>query len=216
VNYFSHFDQSLDRKFQMFRRYLNFGSRHASFDQRNRLMAKGLPKPHCWILDVGANIGQAANMLAGLGHYVVGVEKFAKEQQVACRNSEEGTAFMHASVTPDMIRSSPSWDAILLLSVLHRIYAFEGEAYMRAILNACGEKTSHLFIEGSTRHKRYMDGGHAAPAFADFDVDDAVRWHNELFRDELGVGWRIWPVTVLKHSKNEPHRLLFQAVKQSG
>ena len=197
----------------MFRRYLNFGSRHASFHGRNELIADGLPRAHCWILDVGTNIGQTANMLAGRGHYVVGVEKFAKEHQIACRNSVEGAAFMRASVTPELIRSSPTWDAILLLSVLHRSYAFEGEASMRTILNACGERKSHLFIEGSTRHKRYMDGGHPAPAFTDFDVEDATRWHHELFRDELGKGWTISPVKVLKHSKNEPYRLLFHATR---
>lgn len=195
----------------MFRRYLNFGSRHASFDERNRLIAASLPKPHGWLLDVGTNIGQTANMLAGLGNFVIGIEKFLKEHQVACRNSAEGVAFMRAAVTPEMVQSGPCWDAILLLSVLHRIYAFEGETFMRAILKACGQKTSHLFIEGSTRHKRYMDGGRMAPPFADLDVKDAVRWHQELFCDELGKGWHISPVIVLKHSKNEPHRLFFHA-----
>ena len=199
-----------------FRRYLDFGSRHASFAARNECIAQGISKPHSWILDIGSNLGETSNFLASQGHFVVGVEKFEKEHQISCARAADGTAFMRTSVTPDFIGSTVHWDAILLLSVLHRIYAFEGEEFMRSVLRACGEKTNHLFIEGSTRCARYTDQGNPPPPFTDFDTADAERWHQSLFLSELGGGWQIPVAKVLAHSKSEPHRLFFHAAKKTG
>lgn len=198
-------------KLPVFRRYLNFGSRHSSFNERNQLIAAGLSKGHSWILDVGSNIGQTSNFLASQGHFVVGVEKFEKEHKVSCARAVDGTAFMRTSVTPDFITSTIQWDAILLLSVLHRIYAFEGEEFMRSVLRACGKKTNHLFVEGSTRCARYTDQGNPPPPFADFDTSDAERWHLAVLQKELGGEWQIPATKVLAHSKSEPHRLFFHA-----
>lgn len=180
------------------------------------MIAAELSKPQSWILDIGSNIGQTSNFLASKGHFVVGVEKFEKEHRISCARSADGTAFMRTSVTPEFIRTTLQWDAILLLSVLHRIYAFEGEEFMRSVLRACGEKTNHLFIEGSTRCARYTDQGSPPPPFADFDTADAERWHQALFRAELGDGWQVSPAKVLAHSKSEPYRLFFHAVRKSG
>lgn len=199
-----------------FRTHLDFGSRHKSFLRRNTLIADGLPKSGCWILDVGSNVGETSNFLADRGHFVLGIEKFSKEHSLACKRSHEGVAFMRTSVTPEFIQSTPKWDAVLLLSVLHRIYAFEGEQLMRGVLHAAGSRTDHIFVEGSTRHKRYMDGGHPAPSFKDQDVNDSERWHRALFEAELGPGWNIPAATVLDHSKNEPHRLYFHLSRNSS
>lgn len=203
-------------KLPKFRRHLNFGSRHSSFNERNQLIASGIGKEHAWILDIGSNLGETSNFLASKGHFVVGAEKFEKEHKIACAKSAPGTAFMRTSVTPEFVRSTPHWDAILLLSVLHRIYAFEGEQFMRSVLKACGEKTGRLFIEGSTRRARYTDQGNPAPPFTDFDTADAERWHQEVFRSELGEQWQVSAAQVLAHSKSEPHRLFFHAEKQAG
>lgn len=203
-------------KLPKFRRHLNFGSRHSSFEERNRLIASAIRKPQSWILDIGSNLGETSSFLASQGHFVVGAEKFEKEHKIACARSAPGTAFMRTSVTPEFVESTLHWDAILLLSVLHRIYAFEGEAFMRSVLRACGEKTDHLFIEGSTRRARYTDQGHPAPSFTDFDIDDAERWHQDVLRSELGDRWQVSPARVLAHSKSEPHRLFFHAEKTAG
>ncbi len=198
-----------------FRTHLDFGSRHKSFLRRNSLIAEQLPKPSSWVLDVGSNVGETSNFLADKGHFVLGLEKFSKEHSIACKKSHEGVAFMRTSVTPEFVQSMPKFDAVLLLSVLHRIYSFEGERVMRGVLHAVGGRTDHLFVEGSTRHKRYTDGGHPAPSFKDMDVEDATRWHLQLFRDELGLAWSVPEPVVLDHSKNEPHRLYFY-VSRSG
>lgn len=203
-------------KFLNFRRYLDFGSRHSSFDERNQLIASGICKQRSWILDIGSNLGETSNFLASKGHFVVGAEKFEKEHKIACARSASGTAYMRTSVTPEFVQSTVHWDAILLLSVLHRIYAFEGESFMRSVLRACGEKTDHLFIEGSTRRARYTDRGNSAPSFTDFDTADAERWHQEVLRSELGDRWQVSPARVLAHSKSEPHRLFFHAEKTAG
>jgi SAM-dependent methyltransferase len=196
--------------------HLDFRSRHSSFDERNNLIASLLTKRPSWILDIGSNVGDTSNDLADRGHYVVGIEKFAPERQIAAQNAAAGAAFLRASVTPEFIRLMPQWDCILLLSVLHRIYAFEGERYMLDVLQECGKKTDRLFIEGSCRHERYTDQGKPPPDFVSLDVDSASEYHAKIFHRALGDAWDIAPAVRLKCSKKEPFRLLFHAVRVSS
>jgi hypothetical protein len=191
------------------REAFDFKSRHASFDERNRLILDNLAKPGSWILDVGANLGAVSDAMARAGHIAIGIEKFARSTQLAARQCAPGTAFLCASVTPDLIRSSVGWDAILLLSVLHRLYAFEGPEMMSGVLAACGERSARLMIEGSTRHARYTDSGQPAPDFADLDVAAADQWHRALFSKTLGKAWTIQVAQPLACSAKEPFRLFY-------
>lgn len=194
---------------------LNFQSKHASFEQRNQLIADRLPHTGSWILDVGSNTGFTTQFLGNLGHYALGVEKMEKEYATACGIAGQTSAFMHIGVSPAFFANSPDWSAILLLSVLHRIYAFDGEACMRDVLRQCGLKTETLFVEGSTRHARYRDQGQPSPPFADQDVDAATAWHERLFDEVLGDDWSVQSTHVLAHTKKEPHRILFHLTKKS-
>lgn len=194
----------------------DFKSRHASFDLRNTLILENLPKPQAWVLDIGSNLGAVSNELAAHGNYCVGIEKFAKPAKTAATQGRAHTAFMCADVTPGLITSGPRWDAILLLSVLHRIYAYEGEAAMRAVLLACAAKTDCLIIEGSTRHARYNDSGQTNPGFADLDVAAAALWHKTLFREVLPAAWVIADAIPLKCSAKEPYRLFFSLKRKTA
>lgn len=192
------------------RKALVFAKRHRSFAQRNAMILNALPKPGSWVLDVGANTGETSNYLAEHAHVVIGLEKMAPERRRALEGSRGLAGFLCADVTGDFIASGVDWDAILLLSVLHRIYAFAGEDQMKSVLAACGQRTKHLFIEGSTRHRRYNDQGQASPGFEDLNVDAARQWHQALFAEVLGPDWKIETETPLECSASEPFRLFYQ------
>ncbi len=187
----------------------SFGSKHSSFDQRNNLIANGLPKAGSWVLDVGSNMGETSNYLSDMGHIVLGLELMEKERQVASKNASKQSAFLQVGVSPEFIKGGLHWDAMLLLSVLHRVWSFEGEDFMRSVLTECGQKSDHIFIEGSTRHQRYVDNGQPAPGFPDLDVDASDQWHKELFMSTLGSEWSVSPVEKLACSSAEPFRLFY-------
>ena len=195
---------------------LRFHNKHASFEQRNTLIAENLPHENAWVLDVGSNTGFTTKFLGELGHFAIGVEKMDAEYNAARKIAGETSAFMRVGVSPAFFANSPQWSAILLLSVLHRIYAFEGEELMRSVLGECGKKTDDLFVEGSTRHARYKDQGQPAPGFVEHDVDSASAWHETLFADVLGKEWSIQSKHVLEHTKKEPHRILYHLSKKNS
>jgi SAM-dependent methyltransferase len=194
---------------------LRFHNKHASFEERNQLIADRLPHQRSWVLDVGSNTGYTSQFLGELGHFVLGVEKMEDEYNAARKIAGETSAFMRVGVSPEFFRNSPQWSAILLLSVLHRIYAFEGQDCMREVLAECGKKTDMLFVEGSTRHARYKDQGQPAPDFTEHDVEAAAVWHEAIFADVLGPAWSVESKHVLKHTKKEPHRILFHLSKKN-
>lgn len=188
---------------------LDFGERHKSIVQRNSMIAEGMPRPNSWVLDVGSNTGATGNYLSERGHIVVGVEKMENEYRESLRRAHHQAAFICHGVTPDFILNAPDWHSILLLSVLHRLYAFEGEAFMRDVLLACSKKTDNLFIEGSTRHARYVDQKEIAPAFEDLDIPSANAWHQDLFKSVLGPEWNVPDGKPLACSEAEPFRLFY-------
>ncbi|MEM1233887.1 MAG: hypothetical protein AAGH70_07145 [Pseudomonadota bacterium] len=174
------------------------------------MILNALPRESSWVLDVGSNTGETSTYLAEHAHVAIGLEKMAPERRIALERSHGLAGFLCADVTGDFIANGVDWDAILLLSVLHRIYAFEGEAQMKAVLSACGKKTKRLFIEGSTRHRRYNDQGQPSPDFEDLNVDAARDWHRALFSEILGEEWSIEKDVPLECSKSEPYRLFYQ------
>lgn len=192
---------------------LFFAKRHRGMSTRNSMILDALPKKNSWILDVGSNTGETSNFLADNSHVVIGLEKMEAEHRIALASAHDRAGFLRADVTADFITNGVDWDAILLLSVLHRIYAFEGAQQMRSVLSACAEKTRVLFIEGSTRHARYMDQGRDAPEFEDLNVESAREWHRALFDQVLGSEWSIDSETVLECSEAEPFRILYRLSK---
>lgn len=191
------------------KRFLDFASRHSNFSKRNDLVLKSLPPSPAWILDVGSNLGDTSNFLAKRGYYVLGVESGKEEWLRAKQKCEAGAAFMNVSVSAEFLDSGRDWDAILLLSVLHRIYAFEGADTMKGVLTACSHRTQNIVIEGSTRHARYTDKGQGAPNFCDLNVQSAKEWHETIFESTLNKSWRVVSSERLTCSAAEPERLFF-------
>jgi len=193
---------------------LDFSTEHRSFLLRNKMIRDALPERRCWILDVGSNTGETTRFLAASGHMVIGVEKFQEEYSEAVRKPQLGAGFLLAEVGSGFFEQAPSWDAILLLSVLHRIYASEGESVMRKVLEDCGKVAQNIFLEGSIRHSRYMDLGHEAPGFEDLQEASSFAWHKQLVDDCLGEDWKIIDYKSLPCTENEPVRLYFHLRKE--
>jgi len=188
---------------------LDFAAMHASFQERNNFIAERLGTPPKWVLDIGSNQGDTCNALAKHGHFALGVEMFSEEWRQASVNAHPHAAFLNVSASPKFIESAPRWDAVLLLSVLHRVYAFSGKEEMLQLLIACGKKSEQLFVEGSTRHARYTDLGEQPPNFTDLDVESADNWHRKIFLESLGAEWEIAHTAFLRCSESEPYRILY-------
>jgi hypothetical protein len=139
----------------------------------------------------------------------LGVEVGEGEVKIAAQNAAKNSAFMHAKISPAIVDQMPQWDAILILSVAHRIYAHEGERQMFDVISACAGKTRNIFFEGSTRHGRYVDMGAPAPGFKDLNVDSCDEWHQKLFKDALGENWIVADKRILTQSKLEPMRITY-------
>ena len=191
------------------RKPLDFAAAHTGFQQRNDFILERLGAPPKWVLDIGSNQGDTCNALGDRGHFALGVEMFREEWRHACANAHPHAAFLNVSASPEFIDSTPRWDAVLLLSVLHRVYAFSGKDEMLSLLSACGKKTDLIFVEGSTRHARYTDRGERPPKFADLDVESADDWHREVFLEALGSAWDIAHTAFLPCSEIEPNRILY-------
>lgn len=192
---------------------LQYSLRHKSHNKRNQWILERLPPSPAWVLDIGSNTGETANLVASAGHYVLGCEMLKAETQRASQNASSGAAFMNTQIDPSFLAQMPNWETILLLSVLHRVYAHKGPQAMRETLRLCGEKTGVIFVEGATRHARYTDKDQLAPEFVDLDVDDCDRWHREVIRGALGESWSISDLVVLEQSELEPFRITYKLVK---
>lgn len=192
---------------------LDFGSRHSSFHKRNDLVLRSLPLAPAWVLDIGSNLGDTSTFLANHGYYALGVESSHEEWSQSNKNSVAGAAFMKAEVSPMFIESGKEWDAICLLSVLHRVYAFQGLNVMIKLLTACSNRTKNIILEGSTRHARYTDKGQDEPNFIDLNVASAEEWHRYIFNTALDDCWNIVKIEYLKCSKKEPYRIFFHVQK---
>lgn len=195
---------------------MRFAGRHSSFVKRNTMITDSLPKSVSWVLDVGSNTGETTDFLSEKGHVVLGLEKMEPEYKEAMSSANFQSAFIRVGVSPEFIRSSVNWDAILLLSVLHRLYAFEGEEFMKSVLFECGQKTDNLFVEGSTRHARYIDKGSKAPGFEDLDTVAAAAWHENMFKEVLGPDWIVPKAISLENSEREPIRLFYHLRRNVG
>jgi len=192
-----------------------FASGHQSHKERNSIILDFLPDKKSWILDIGSNTGETANFLAENSHVAIGLEKMEAEYRTSLRHANRSAGFLCTDVTGDFILSGPRWDAILLLSVLHRIYAFGGDEAMKAVLFASGQKADVLFVEGATRHARYTSNGCEAPDFEDLNLEAASQWHHKIFNDVLGPAWVVDLEKSLRCSDKEPYRILYRLSRKS-
>jgi SAM-dependent methyltransferase len=178
-------------------------------DYRWNLIRPHLPGAPSWLLDVGSNDGDTCRRAAALGHHALGLEISPQFVMRANRRAHPNVAFMTTSVSPDTLSSMPQFDAVFLLSVVHRIWAFEGRKHAEGCVRAAFRKTGLLFFEGVVRHVRYTDKGQPAPEFPDEDLSRGREWHLDWLKVLAPSGWRIDHIGDVHPLNGNAPRLLF-------
>lgn len=189
---------------------LEFQESHLGIEDRWLIISRHLPDQKSWILDVGSNLGDTAGRVAERGHIVIGVEAERHLVERAIKLVPPNVALMTGRVDPDFFRTMPRFDVVLLLSVLHRIWAVNGRRFAEECLTACIEKSDRVLIEGAVRHQRYTQYGEEAPGFESNNLDAAVAWHVQWLGG-LAMSSSL-TVNYLGHvaaSAREPRRPLF-------
>lgn len=189
---------------------IQFQEKHKGIEKRWQILSPYLPNKSSWLLDVGSNLGDTCNRASALGHYVVGLEPDEVIFRRALENKNKQTAFFQMGVDPELIKTMPNFDAIFLLSVIHRIWAINGQDVAEKCLQALIEKTDLIFIEGSMRHQRYEEFGNVPPSFESNNLDECIVWHKEWLKKLIpNDTWEIIELGYVPHTIKEPHRPLF-------
>lgn len=196
-----------------------FQDKYRGHEQRWRLIEPYLPPPGSWVLDVGANLGRTIQQLSASGRYAVGIEvdedthlRWLTEAAPNCL----GGSIMRAGLSPEDWTRIPRFDAVLLFSVLHRIYALQGPDVCTATLKGIGRRSDLIFIEAATRIDRFLGYkgmiGHVnSPTLPDFEDnrwESSTEWHMNYFLDTL-PSHRPQFLGVVNHTEAEPFRPLF-------
>ena len=192
---------------------LFYSKKHLQHAERNNFIAERI-QLKSWVLDIGSNTGETSNLIASRGSFCLGLEVMKGESQLAQQNAYPGAAFMLTKIDENIIREMPKWDVILMLSVAHRIYAFDGEQKMISVIRGCSEKANNIFFEASTRHARYTDQGQPAPSFEDLNVEECDEWHRTIFQTACGSDWEIVEKKVFNQSQKEPFRITYHLRKK--
>jgi SAM-dependent methyltransferase len=186
-----------------------------------------MPEQGTWVLDVGANLGHTTELLSRLGWYVVGLEVSTEVygrmlNEVAPTLS--GGAVIRAQLGDTDWERVPRFDAVLLFSVLHRVWALQGEPACAAVLSGLGARSDLLFVESATRLARFMPPERPTrvarvlqrlgapvepvPTFMDNDWQSSAQWHLEYFREVL-PSHHAELLGRCNHTKKEPYRPVF-------
>jgi SAM-dependent methyltransferase len=188
-----------------------FQEKHFGIEQRWSIISAHLPRHKSWILDVGSNLGDTARRAAEIGHIVVGVEVERHLVERAVRKIPDNVALMVGRADPPFFESMPPFGAVLLLSVIHRIWAVGGRSFAEECMRSCMQKTNLIIMEGAVRHRRYIDHGKDPPDFESNNLDAGIAWHLQWLRTlaDSSRSWRIESVGHVPHSTKEPYRPLF-------
>ena len=192
------------------KRKLEFQESYLGIEERWSIISRHLPVGKSWILDVGSNLGDTARRAAALGHVVVGVEAERHLVERAIKIVPPNVALMTGRVDPEFFRSMPHFDVVLLLSILHRLWAVHGRRYAEECLTASLEKTDRVLIEGAVRHQRYTQYGKEAPEFESNDLDAGIAWHLQWLKALApSPDWTVKSIGSVSASEREPYRPLF-------
>jgi len=121
-------------------------------EERWRTIEKVLGEQSCRsLVDLGCSEGyyvlQAAR--SGLG-FCVGVD-FDLRRMLTCQsqvvlNDIPNAAFLLSEVTPELVETLPSFDAVVFLSVLHHIMYQQGVEHCRKLMSSLAAKTGKVMI----------------------------------------------------------------------
>ncbi len=120
-------------------------------EERYRAFSAYLPKDQALsVIDVGCNQGYFLFRMAPYASIGIGIEKAYNEvmyaRALAGTRRINNLVFMSYSVTPDNIRSFPSMDVVIFLSVFHHWVRDFGENEAKVMLKELAQKSRKYFI----------------------------------------------------------------------
>ena len=199
----------------------SFQDKYLGHDQRWQLIESHLPPQGSWIMDVGANLGRTVAQIAGSGRYAIGLEV---DERVHLRwLSESAPGLDHGGIIRTDLSGEewsriPRFDAVLLFSVLHRIWALQGEEACRNALQGIGSRCDLILVESATRRGRFLakarmlESGEAdetsLPEFTDNDWESSAQWHLDYFARVL-PSHHAELLGRVDHTVKEPFRPVF-------
>jgi O-antigen chain-terminating methyltransferase len=103
------------------------------------------------VLDLGCAEGYYVQRVAReFGCFVLGVDadvrRLTVAQNVNLLNRNEPAGFMYAHITPEFLGKLPTFDTVILLSVLHHVMYEHGVDYARDFLRRIRERTAKSLI----------------------------------------------------------------------
>ncbi|WP_280565383.1 hypothetical protein, partial [Chromohalobacter sp. 48-RD10] len=154
------------------------------------------------------------NRISQIGFYSLGLEYDSNLVDKARLSAHKNARFEVAEVSPQYIQKMEHHDAILLLSVMHRIWALNGKEYAESCLTELSKKTENIYFEGSVGLQRYQGERKELPSFENNAIEKAVEWHRKWLKKHLTNGtWDVEYLGVVPHTSSEPYRILFSAKK---
>ena len=161
------------------------------------------------VLDIGCNYGQISNSFSKIGKFCVGIDA------LPCFSSDifgkNGPALGVIALTPENVKSLPSFDLILLLSVHHQWVKEYGDNYTKKLVEKIINKAKKYFIiEFAAISEKY---GFKKPFFIDND-EESVKEYAEGWLNSLKFSGEIQYMGRNKEKPGkEPFRYIYMIVK---
>jgi SAM-dependent methyltransferase len=157
------------------------------------------------ILDVGCNAGYITRLAGQAGLFSVGIDIHVDVLRV--KAPLERACLGEFELNRPLVKRIPKFDAILLLSVVHQLIAFDGEKVARRLVRALARKARSVFlIEFAALNRKY--GFRDSKAFDDNDEGSVIQYAQHWLRSSLD-NWNVKYVGKCPETKQEPYRYLF-------
>ncbi|MGH7397925.1 MAG: class I SAM-dependent methyltransferase, partial [Candidatus Rokuibacteriota bacterium] len=157
-----------------------------SLQERWQKIEEAIPDGCRTALDIGCNLGDITALCAQKGLWAIGVDQGAKLIAEAHRRHRDvvDCGFMRMTIAPPDIERFPTFDVVLVLSVLHHWLMDYGPDVAGQMLRSLAERTGRVLIfEGAARRVRYGD---YSPDFIDNDEATVTAYLESYLRAHVG------------------------------
>ncbi len=156
-----------------------------SLQERWQKIAAAIPDGCRTALDIGCNLGDITALCAEKGLWAIGVDHGAKLIAEAHRRHRGvDCGFMQMRIAPQDIERLPTFDVVLVLSVLHHWLIDYGPDVAGQMLRSLAERTGRVLIfEGAARRVRYGD---YPPDFIDNDEATVTAYLESYLQAHVG------------------------------
>ncbi|NKB49963.1 MAG: hypothetical protein GKS02_11465 [Alphaproteobacteria bacterium] len=170
------------------------------------LIKHELPRTPGSLLDIGCSEGKFTLKAASVGYSAWGIEgkdaAVKRAVEASAKDLEANALFTPGLLTPQAARHLPTYDVILLLSVLHQLVTHYGEevavTMVQDLLNSCRQK---LILELAGTNRKY---GHPV-----LNRDNDQASVDAFVRRLLPMGWNMRLVGAVPYTDEEHNRFVY-------